>query len=108
MLGIQFIKTQPTTYLLQFKGGKVIREGAGLAFFYYAPTTSMVAVPIGSTDVPFIFKEVTADFQEVTVQGQVAYRVTDANKVAQLLNFTLDASGKDHVSEDPSKLPVRV
>ena len=57
MFGIQFIKAQPTTYLLQYKRGKVIREGAGLSFFYYAPTTSLVAVPIGSTDVPFIFKE---------------------------------------------------
>lgn len=108
MFGIQFIKAQPTTYLLQFKRGQIVREGAGLSLFYYAPTTSLVAVPIGSTDAPFIFKEVTADFQEVTVQGQATYRITDAKKVAQLLNFTLDGAGKNYVSEDPAKLPVRL
>ena len=26
MLGIRFIKSQPTTYLMQFRGGKVVRE----------------------------------------------------------------------------------
>ncbi len=108
MLGIRFIKVQPTTYLLQYKGGQVVREGVGLAFFYFAPTTSLVAVPIGSTDVPFIFNEVTSDFQEVSVQGQVTYRITDARKVAQLLNFTLDSAGRNYVSDDPEKLSQRI
>ena len=77
MLGFKFIKAQPTTYLLQYRGGKVIRDGLGLSFFYYAPTTSLVAVPVGSADVPFIFHEITGDFQSVTIQGQVTYRVSD-------------------------------
>jgi len=108
MLGIRFIKIQPTTYVLQYKAGKVKREGAGLSFFYYSPTTSLVAIPIGSTDVPFIFNEVTADFQEITIQGQVAYRLTDPKKISQLLNFTLDALGEGYVSDDLKKLPQRV
>lgn len=108
MFGIRFIKVQPTTYLLQFKHGKILREGVGLAFFYYAPTTSLVAIPVGSTDVPFIFEEPTADYQTITIQGQVTYRVADARKLAGLLNFTLDRDGETYVSEDPVKLPQRV
>lgn len=77
MFGINFIKVQPTTYVLQYRGGKVVREGVGLSMFYYAPTSSLVAVPVGSTDTPFIFQETTADFQTVTIQGQVTYRVSD-------------------------------
>ena len=108
MLGMRFIKVQPTTYLMQFRGGRVVREGAGLAFFYYAPTTSLVAVPIASADAPFIFEEVTADFQTVTIQGQVTYRVTDPKKLAALMNFTLNARGQNYVSDEPQKLPQRV
>jgi hypothetical protein len=44
MFGIKFIKAEPTTYLLQYRGGQIVREGLGLSFFYYAPTTSLVAV----------------------------------------------------------------
>jgi hypothetical protein len=108
MFGIQFIKIQPTTYLLQYRRGKIVREGVGLAFFYYAPSTSLVAIPIGSTDVPFIFEEPTSDYQTVTLQGQVTYRVVDARKLAGLMNFTLGANGRDYVSDDPEKLPQRV
>jgi regulator of protease activity HflC (stomatin/prohibitin superfamily) len=108
MFGIQFIKVEPTDFVLQFKRGKIVREGAGLSFFYFAPTTSLVRIPIGSVDVPFIFEEVTADFQEVTVQGQLTYRVAEPKKLAQLMSFTLAPSGKDYVSEDPKKLPQRL
>jgi hypothetical protein len=108
MFGIKFIKAQPTTYLLQYRAGQVVREGLGLSFFYYAPTTSLVAVPVASTDVPFIFQETTADFQTVTIQGQVTYRVGEPKRLAALLNYTLAATDQTYASEDPEKLPERV
>lgn len=108
MLGYRFIKFQPSDYILKYRNGKIVKDGAGLSFFYYAPTTSIVAVPVSSTDVPFIFEEVTADFQTVTVQGQITFRIVDQKKIAQLLNYTLDIKGKGYVSEDPKKLSQRV
>lgn len=108
MFGLRFIKVQPTTYVLQYRAGKVIREGMGLSFFYYAPTTSLVSVPVASIDTPFIFQETTADFQSVTIQGQVTYRVGEPKKLAALLNFTLARDGETYLSEDPDKLPERV
>ncbi|MDH4184181.1 MAG: SPFH domain-containing protein [Nitrospinota bacterium] len=108
MFGIQFVKAQPNIYFLQYKKGEIVREGAGLSFFYYAPMSSLVAIPMSSVDVPFIFREVTADFQEVTVQGQVAYRVQDPKRLAKLLNFTLAPGNRAYVSDDPEKLPQRI
>jgi regulator of protease activity HflC (stomatin/prohibitin superfamily) len=108
MLGIRFIKVQPTDYVLLYKNGRIVREGAGLSFFYFEPASSIVRIPIASTDVPFIFKEVTSDFQEVTVQGQLTYSVTDPKKLSQLMNFTLAPNGKHYTSDDPEKLSQRL
>jgi regulator of protease activity HflC (stomatin/prohibitin superfamily) len=108
MFGICFIKTPPTTYLLQFRNGHIVREGTGLSFFYYAPATSLVAIPVGSADEPFIFEESTADHQTITLQGQVTYRVADPKRLASLMNFTLAPNGHSYLSEDPEKLPQRV
>jgi hypothetical protein len=108
MFGLQFIKVDPTSFVLQYKNGAVIREGTGQSFFYFAPTSSLVVVPVGSVDVPFIFEEVTADFQEVTVQGQLTYRIADAKKLSQMMNFALAPNGRDYVSDDPQKLPMRL
>jgi hypothetical protein len=107
MLGIRFIKVAPTTYLLQYSDGRIKREGVGLSFFYFAPTSSLVAIPLGSVDTPFIFEETTADYQTVTIQGQVTYRVADAKKLSGLMNFAIDAAGR-YTTDDPQKLPQRV
>lgn len=108
MLGFRFIKVPPTTHVIQYSGGKVVREGAGISFFYYSPTTSLVAVPIGSTDVPFIFEEQTADYQTVSLQGQITYRIADPKRLAGLMDFMLNPAGRGYASEDPEKLPQRV
>lgn len=107
MLGIKFVKVQPTEYILQFKRGEVVREGSGLSFFYFAPSSSLVLVPMASNDVPFIFHEVTADFQEISIQGQLTYRVADAKRLASMMNFSLDTKGR-YVSDAPEKLPHRL
>jgi hypothetical protein len=107
MLGVRYYKAPPTTYVLQFAGGRVKREGLGLSFFYFAPRTTLVAVPVASTDVPFIFQETTADFQAVTVQGHLTYRVQDAKRLAGLLDYSLKPDG-DYASDDPDKLPARI
>ena len=109
MLGIiGFAKAPPTTYLMAFRGGEVVREGAGLSFFYAMPTTSVVAIPIASRAQDFIFSPVTADFQAITVQGQVAWRVADPRRLASLLDYTLRGDGRTYESDDPKKLPERV
>ena len=108
MLGIQYIKAGPTQYIVHFRNGKIRRAGTGLAFFYYQPASSIAVVPVGSVDAPFIFNEMTADFQPVTVQGQLTYRIDNPELVASLLNYTVDRSVDLYTSDDPDKLPQRL
>ncbi|MBR1141480.1 MULTISPECIES: SPFH domain-containing protein [Bradyrhizobium] len=108
MFGIRFIKAQPTTYLLKYRAGAVVEEGAGLSTFYYGPATSLVAIPIGSRDAAFIFQQIARDFQTLTIQGQVTYRIGEPKKAAAMLNFTLKRDGKTYESDDPEELPQRV
>ena len=107
MATIRFMKAAPTTYVIQFKDGRVRREGPGLSFFYYAPTSTIVALPLASADVPFAFQESTNDFQSVAIQGQLTYRVSDPKKLASLLDFSVDPNGAFR-SEDYRKLPERL
>ena len=104
---LSFMKVPPTTYVLQYKSGRIKREGAGLSFIYYVPTSTIVAIPMASADVPFVFQESTADFQTVTIQGQLTYRVADPKRLASVLDFSVDTRGA-YYSEDRRKLPERL
>lgn len=105
---LSFMKVPPTTYVLQYKHGQIKREGAGLSFIYYAPTSTIVAIPMASADVPFVFQESTADFQYVTIQGQLTYRVADPKRLASVLDFSVDSRRAYYSEEDPRKLPERL
>jgi hypothetical protein len=107
VFGVKYYKAAPTVYVLQYAGGELKREGLGLSFFYFAPSTTLVAVPVESTDVPFIFHETTADFQTVTVQGHLTFRVADPKRLAELLDYSLKPSG-EYASDAPQKLPLRI
>jgi regulator of protease activity HflC (stomatin/prohibitin superfamily) len=107
MLGFGYLKAPPTTYVLHYKSGILKREGTGLSFLYYQPTSTVVLVPAASADIPFAFATTTRDFQEVTVQGQITYRVVEPVKLAKLLDFSVDANGK-YRSDDPEKLDSRL
>jgi SPFH domain / Band 7 family len=107
MFGLRFIKAQPTDYVIQFRNGHPLREGAGLSMFYFAPTSSLVLIPTASVNEPFMFEEVTADYQDVSIQGKVTYRIADPRRTAALLNFSLNAKGH-YASNDPEKLSQRL
>ncbi|HEX7240661.1 MAG TPA: SPFH domain-containing protein [Longimicrobiaceae bacterium] len=104
---IGYMKAGPTTYVIHHQNGRVRREGAGLSFLYYAPASTIVAVPLASSDVPFAFHETTADFQQITVQGQLTFRIARPQVAAALLDYTVGAL-RGYVSDDPGKLPERL
>jgi len=105
---IGYYKSDPTDYVLVYNNGKVTSEGAGIAFFYWAPTTSIASIPTSTIDVPFILNETSGNFQAVTVQGQLTYRVADPKTMATILNFTIDPLSRGFISTDPEKLPQRI
>ncbi|MDX5420539.1 MAG: membrane protease subunit, stomatin/prohibitin [Hymenobacteraceae bacterium] len=107
MFGIKHIKFDSMTYVLHFKNGSIKREGRGLSFFYFAPNSSIVAIPMGSNDLPFIFSESTNDYQTVTIQGQISYKINNPKTLADVLDFTVTDSGQ-YKKNDIEKLNQRI
>jgi len=108
MFNIGFFKGQPTEYVTKYVGGRVTREGLGLAFFYLPHHTQIVVVPTSSMDASFVFHEVTSNFQAVTIQGQFSYRIRDPHQLEALLNFTIDPRRRAYLSNDPERLPQQI
>lgn len=107
MFGIQHIKFDSMTYVLHYKSGNIKREGRGLSFFYFAPNSSIVAIPMGSNDLPFIFNESTNDYQTINIQGQISYKITNPKTLADVLDFTVDDNGR-YKKNDIEKLNQRI
>lgn len=107
MFGIKHIKFDSMTYVIHFKNGNIKKEGRGLSFFYFAPNSSIVAIPMGSNDLPFIFSESTNDYQQVTIQGQISYKISKPKELADVLDFTVNDNGT-YKKNDLEKLNQRI
>lgn len=107
MFGFKHIKFDSMTYVLHYKNGNIAHEGRGLSFFYFAPSSSIVAIPMGSNDLPFIFSESTNDYQTVTIQGQISYKISNPKTLADVLDFTVNDNGQ-YKKNDVEKLNQRI
>ncbi|GHN00594.1 hypothetical protein WSM22_20830 [Cytophagales bacterium WSM2-2] len=107
MFGLNFRKFDSMTYVIHHVNGKAKREGKGLSFFYYAPVSSIIAVPMGSRDIQFIFSESTRDFQTITIQGQITYTIENPKAMSELFDFTF-TEDKSSIHENFEKINQRL
>lgn len=108
MLNIGYYKAQPTEWVRHFSGGRVAHEGTGLSFFYLKLNAQLESIALSSHDLPFVFNEMTNNFQAVTLQGQLTYRVCEPQKTAALLNYTVEPRTRTYLTDAPEKLAQRL
>jgi len=105
---INYYKGEPNTYVLCHRNGRLLNHGAGISFFYLPATTSIAEIPTASQESAFIFNETTANFQEVSIQGSLTYRLDDPVEIARRLDFTINPRTDSYHSEDPQRLVQRL
>ena len=88
MFNIRFMKAPPTTYVLHYKDGRVKREGPGLSFFTTRRRRRWWRCRWPRRRAVRLQRGHAADFQAVTVQGQLTYRVAEPQRLASLLDFS--------------------
>jgi hypothetical protein len=105
---ISYYKGEPNTYVLRHRNGKLVQHGEGISFFYIPATTSVAVLPLGSQESPFIFTETTANFQEISIQGVLTYRLSKPLDLAKRLDYTVHPRTRGYASDDPEQLVQRL
>lgn len=108
MFILDYYRADPTDYALLYRNGKIVREGAGIAFYYWTDSSSIVSIPTSTIDAPFILNEMSGNFQLVSVQGQATYRIAQPKTMAGILNFAIHPRTRRYISTDPEKLGQRI
>lgn len=111
-MGIKYKKFEPTEYVIKVKKGEVVQKGLGLSFFYNTLTTSMIVMPATAFDAPFAFDGImTSDFQDVSVQGDISYTISDYEKAARMVDFSYKNTKKENqavLAEAKQKMAKRM
>ncbi len=87
---VRHLRSTPTTHIVTMRRGKYRPRGTGVSFWFRPLTAVISEVPVDDRELPMAFRARTADFQDVSVQGTVTYRVTDPAVAAQRVDFSID------------------
>lgn len=87
---VRYLRSDPTSHVLAYRDGKLTRSGRGLAFWFLPMGAAIAEVPVDDRDQAFHFGASARDFQAVTVQGVVTFRVTEPETLADRIDFSID------------------
>jgi hypothetical protein len=87
---IRHFRSEPTAYVLRYRRGRLVAEGTGLAFWFRPLHAAVAELPVDDRELPFLFTVRSADFQELTVQGAISFRVADPKRLTDRVDFTID------------------
>ena len=92
---LRHLRGRPTAHVRHLRRGKVVHDGTGLAFWFRPLTAVLSEVPVDDRELPLLFHARTGDFQDLTVQASVTYRVADPVLATSRLDFSISlASGQ--------------
>ncbi len=86
---LRHLRAEPNQYVLHYKGGKLAREGKGLAYWFNPLSAAVAQLPVEDCESTFLLRERSADFQEISVQVTLTYRVADPQLAAARVNFSV-------------------
>jgi regulator of protease activity HflC (stomatin/prohibitin superfamily) len=80
----------PTDYIRHLRRGSVAHEGTGQSFFFRRLSAVLSEVPVDDRELQVLFHARTADFQDLTVQASVTFRVLDPVTACARIDFAID------------------
>ena len=87
---LRHLRAGPTAHVRHVRNGTLLHDGPGQAFWFRPLKAALSEVPIDDREQPLLFHGRTLDFQDVTVQATVTYRVADPALAAARIDFGLD------------------
>lgn len=87
---VRHLQATPTTYVQRLRNGAVRQEGIGIRFWFRPLNTEVSEVPVDERELPLLLHARTEDFQEVSVQATITYRLTDPQRTVARIDFSID------------------
>lgn len=87
---LRHLRGTATTHIQHVRAGKTRHTGSGQSFWFRPLSAVLSEVPIDDRELPLLFHARTVDFQDVSVQATLTYRLIDPATAATRIDFAID------------------
>lgn len=100
VLPFRHFRGDATGFVIRWRNGEIVEKSRAASFYFRALNTQIAQVPVDDQELPFSFSGRSADYQEITVQGTISYRIQNPDAIKDRIDFSLDLE-RGNYSEDP-------
>lgn len=86
------LRAEASQHIQYFRKGTLAKSGRGLSFWFDPNGASLTEIPMNDRELIFMIKGQSSDYQDLAVQGSVIWRVGDADRLGERVDFGIDVN----------------
>lgn len=98
------LRAEASSFVQYFRKGKSVRSGSGLSFWFDPDGASISEIPMDDRELTFMIKGQSSDYQDLAVQGVIAWRVADAARLGGRVDFTINLANGNHIGQPEDQI----
>ena len=102
------LRSDATHHVIRYANGRVRRSGRGLSFWFLPQTASLAELPMDDREMTLFVKGRSRDFQALSLQGALTWRVADPERLAERVDFTILLASGELRSEPLEQIQARI
>jgi regulator of protease activity HflC (stomatin/prohibitin superfamily) len=103
---VRHLRADSSSHVLVYRNGVLVRSGRGLSCWFFPLSTSLAEVPTDDREIALSAFVRSSDFQDLSVQGTLTYRVIDPSRLAERVDFSIDTARGLHLRQPLDKLAL--
>ena len=88
---IRHLRSDASSHILHFRHSRLLKQGRGLSFWFLPMSDSLAEIPADDRELSVVLHGRSLDFQDISAQCAIGYRVSDPTRLAGRVDFTLDS-----------------
>ena len=102
------LRSDASHHVIRYRSGKQRQSGRGLVFWFRPDIASIAEIPMDDREMTIFVKGRSADFQAVNVQGVLAWRVAEPERLAERIDFTIALGNGSYVGQPLERIETRL
>jgi regulator of protease activity HflC (stomatin/prohibitin superfamily) len=102
------LRSDANNHVIRYRKGRIRQSGRGLVFWFRPATASIAELPMDDREMTLFVTGRSRDFQTVSVQGTLTWRVADPTRLAERVDFSIGLFTGTYVSEPIEQIETRL
>lgn len=102
------LRAESSSHVLHYRNGRLVHQGRGLSYWFLPMSAAIAEIPMDDRELSLCVSARSSDFQDVSVQGALGWRVVDPIALCERVDFGIDPKRGVHLRQPLDAIALRL